>query len=138
MFKKILSPIDLAHVEKLEKALTVTSEMARAYGAEVCFISVTGSSPGALGRTPEESKRHMAEFAAAQAEKFGIQTSSRVIISPDPSVDMNRNLAAAVRDSGADLVVMATHPPGISDYIWSGHGAHLAAHSEASVMLIRG
>jgi nucleotide-binding universal stress UspA family protein len=38
---------------------------------------------------------------------------------------------------GADLVVMATHLPGVSDYIWAGHGAHVAAHSKASVFLVR-
>ena len=138
MFKKILSPIDLAHAEKLTHALTVTSDLAKLYGAEVCFIGVTTATPSALARTPEDYKALLAKFAAEQAQKFGITATSHAIVSHDPSVQMNRDLEDAVSKSGADLVVMATHPPGVSDYFWSGHGAHLAAHSKASVMLVRG
>ena len=138
MFKKIVSPVDLAHAEKLTKALAVTGELARSYGAEICFVGVTGSTPSELGRTPEEYSKHLAKFAAEQGATLGVATSSHTIVSTDPAVQMNQELEAAGAEIGADLVVMATHPPGVSDYFWSGHGAHLAAHSDASVMLIRG
>ncbi|MCK8463793.1 universal stress protein [Aliiroseovarius sp. S1339] len=138
MFKKILSPVDLAHADKLEKALAVTGELARSYGAEVCFVGVTGPTPSELARNPKEYAKQLAKFAAEQGTKLGVATSSHMIVSTDPAVQMNQELEAAVDKIGADLVVMATHPPGVSDYFWSGHGAHLAAHSDASVMLIRG
>ncbi|GHE94116.1 hypothetical protein GCM10016455_13040 [Aliiroseovarius zhejiangensis] len=138
MFKKILSPVDLAHVDKLNKALAVTGELARTYGAEVCFVGVTGSTPSELARTPEEYRKQLESFAAEQRTTLGVPTSSHAIVSHDPAVQMNQELEDAVTEIGADLVVMATHPPGVSDYFWSGHGAHLAAHSAASVMLIRG
>ena len=138
MFKKILSPIDLTHVEQLEKALTITSDLARSYGAEICFVGVTGSTPGSLAHSPEEYKARLARFADEQSQKTGITTNSYMIVSNDPAVELNDELEAAIAEVGADLVVMATHPPGISDYFWSGHGAHMAAHSDVSVMLVRG
>ncbi|MCI2394016.1 universal stress protein [Aliiroseovarius sediminis] len=138
MFKKILAPVDLYHADKLDKALTATGELARVYGAEVCYVGVTGSTPSELARTPEQYARKLKEFAREQGEKFGVTTSSHTIVSHDPAVQMNHELAAAVEDVGADLIVMATHPPDVTDYLWSGNGAHLAAHSDASVMLIRG
>ena len=138
MFRKILSPIDLAHVGALEKALVFTAQIARSHNAEVVFVGVTGVSPGALARTPDEYAAQLDAFAAAQASRFDIKASGHAILSTDPTAQINRDLAAAVIETGADLIVMATHPPGISDYIWSGHGAYLAAHSDASVALIRG
>lgn len=138
MFNKIVSPVDLAHAGKLEKAMAVTGDLARSYGAEVCFVGVTGATPSELARTPDEYRKQLEAFAAEQGTKFGVSTSSHVIVSHDPAVQMNQDLEDAVTEIGADLVVMATHPPGVSDYFWSGHGAHLAAHSKASVMLIRG
>lgn len=138
MFKKIVSPVDLTHADKLAKALSVTGELARAYGAEVCFVGVTGSTPSELARTPDEFRKQLEAFAAEQGEKLGVSASSHMIVSHDPAVQMNHELEAAITEIGADLVVMATHPPDVSDYFWSGHGAHLAAHSAASVMLIRG
>lgn len=138
MFKKIIVPVDLAQVGKLGKALRVAGDMAREHGAELCFVGVTASTPSAVARTPEEYKRHLADFAAAQETALGVAAASHALISHDPAVDMDRTLQEAVEELGGDLVVMATHLPNVSDYVWSGHGAHLAAHSNASVMLVRG
>ena len=44
----------------------------------------------------------------------------------------------AAEELGADLVVMATHVPNLTDYIWASHGGHLASHAKASVFLVRG
>lgn len=138
MFNKILSPVDLTHADKLDKAIAVAGDLARTYGAEVCFVGVTTSTPSELARTPKEYSKQLEKFAADQGAKLEISTSSHMIVSHDPAVQMNQEIEDAVTEIGADLVVMATHPPGVSDYFWSGHGAHLAAHSKASVMLIRG
>lgn len=137
MFRKILSPVDLAHAEKLDKALAVAGDLARTYDAEICYVGVTGTTPGPLGRTPEEFAARLDHFAAEQGRTLGVRTSAHAIVSHDPSVQMNRELEAAIAEIGADLVVMATHIPDVSDYVWSGHGAHVAAHSDASVMLVR-
>lgn len=138
MFKKILSPIDLSHLDKMGKALTVTSDLAKSYGAEVCFVGVTGATPSALAHSPDEFKAKLDAFAAVQGQEAGITATGYTIVSHDPAVQLNDELEAAIADTGADLVVMATHLPGIGDYIWSGHGAHIAAHSDVSVMLVRG
>ena len=50
---------------------------------------------------------------------------------------MDGKLIEAVETTGADLVVMATHVPGLADHLWSGHGAHVATHARVSVFLVR-
>ncbi|WP_424927530.1 universal stress protein [Amaricoccus tamworthensis] len=137
MFKKIVVPVDLTHADRLSKALGVAADMASQHGAEVCYVGVTTSTPGGIARTPEEYTQKLTAFAGEQGESRGITTSSHTIISHDPSTQMNRELEAAVEKLGADLVIMASHVPNVSDYVWSGHGAHIAAHSPVSVMLVR-
>ena len=43
----------------------------------------------------------------------------------------------AVHETGADLVVMASHIPGIADAIWPSHGGRLASHADVSVFVVR-
>jgi len=137
MFKKIMTPVDLSHADRLGRALDVTADMAKTHGAEVVYVGIAAAAPSAVAHTPEEYAEKLGAFAAAQSAKHGHTASAHAITSHDPSVDLNRTLEATVRDLGVDLVVMATHLPNVTDYIWSGHGAHVAAHSEASVFLVR-
>ncbi|SDE04858.1 universal stress protein [Ruegeria marina] len=138
MFRKIVIPVDLAHAERLDRVLRIGADLARHYKAELCFLGVTTTTPGPVARTPEEFGQKLEAFAQEQSAQHGVTTSSIALVDHDPSVQLDRTLLEATENSGADLVVMATHLPNVTDYIWSGHGAYLATHSEASVMLVRG
>lgn len=137
MFQRILAPVDLEHLDKLARALAVTAETARQHGAPVIYVSVTGAAPSKLAHTPEEFRRKLEAFAQDQAQRHGIDATAHAIISHDPAVDTDRSLMQAADTLGADLIVMATHPPRGADYFWSGHGGTVAGHARASVMLVR-
>ncbi|WP_194095158.1 universal stress protein [Marivivens aquimaris] len=137
MFQKIVVPVDLAHTGSLTKTLGVAAELAQKYQSTVCFVSVTSTTPSSIAHSPEEFGQKLDAFAAEQAAAHGITATAHTVVDHDPSVQMDKKLEKAVEELGADLVVMATHIPNVTDYIWSGHGAHLAAHSAASVLLVR-
>lgn len=138
MFKKIMVPVDLAHKEAIEQALTASSDLARHYGAEVCYVGVTATAPGPVARTPEEYQQKLDEFAREQSQQHHGQTvSARAITSPDPVADLNDVLIQALRDTGADLVVMATHLPHHLDAVLPSHGGEIATHTDVSVFLVR-
>lgn len=137
MFRKIVVPVDLAHTRQLRKALSVAGELARANKAEICYIGVTTPAPTSVAGTPEEYGHKLADFAATQGRDENVPTDSHMLLSLDPGLQMNHALESAVAELGADLVVMATHIPNATDYVWSGHGPHMAAHSAASVFLVR-
>ncbi|MEQ9814792.1 MAG: universal stress protein [Azospirillaceae bacterium] len=137
MFSKIMVPVDLAHAERLGKALSVAADISRSQNAAVVYVGVTASTPGPVAHTPDEFAAKLDAFAREQADKNGIVASARAVTVPDPTVDLHDTLMETVDKLDADLVVMATHVPGASDYVFAGYGAHLAAHSDASVFLIR-
>ena len=137
MFRHIMIPVDLGHLDKLQKALDVAAAEAKHHGCPVTYVSVTGNTPGPQGHTPEEFKSKLADFGAAQAETHGISAHAHTVVAHDPSVDVDDKLLAAVEEIGADLVIMASHPPNVADYFWPSHGGSLASHASVSVLLVR-
>lgn len=137
MFQKVVFPVDLTHIDHLKRAMKVAVDLATHYGAEICFVGVTGNAPSSVARNPEEFQRKLHAFAEEQGTAHGLKTSSKACVAHDPSIETDAILLAAIRDVGADLVVMQTHTPGLLDYVWSGHGDTIAGHSEVSVFLVR-
>jgi nucleotide-binding universal stress UspA family protein len=137
MYKTIMVPVDLEHAERLGKALGVASDLARHYGAEVCYVGVAAATPGRVAHTPEEFAEKLEAFGRGEAGRGGHSATSKAVISHDPAADIDRKLAEAVRETGADLVVMASHVPGVTDAVWPSHGGRLAAHAEVSVFVVR-
>jgi nucleotide-binding universal stress UspA family protein len=137
MFKRIMAPVDLAHLDKLERALQVTAEEAKLHNAAVTYVSVSAAAPSALAHTPDEFKARLKDFACQQALAHGINATSHAIISHDPTTDVDDALLKCVSDTGADLVVMASHRPGLADHFWPSNGGKIAAHTNASVFIVR-
>ncbi|GHE20641.1 universal stress protein [Halomonas urumqiensis] len=137
MYKKIMVPVDLAHIEVIEPALETVADLARHYDAEVCYVGVTSNTPSSVARTPEEFTRKLDAFAEKRSKVHGQPVSTHTIASPDPIADLDDELIKAIDDVGADLIVMPTHPPRHLDVIMPSHGGKIATHTKASVFLVR-
>ncbi|WP_373353588.1 universal stress protein [Pseudoroseicyclus sp. CXY001] len=138
MFRHIMAPVDLAHAGRIEAALKTTGELARHYGARVTYVAVHGSEPGSVAHTPEEFASKLGAFAAAEAERHGIETAAHDVVSHDPAVDLDDKLLAAADEIGADLIAMASHVPGLADHLWPSNGGKIARHAKVSTFIIRG
>jgi nucleotide-binding universal stress UspA family protein len=130
-------PVDLSHEETLGKALATAAGLSKYFGAPVCYVGVTTNTPSAVAHTPGEFAQKLEAFAQRQASEHGIEASSRAYASHDPAIDLDDTLMKAVHESGADLVVMASHVPGFMEHVWSSHGGRIASHTDASVFVVR-
>ncbi|PTW51090.1 universal stress protein [Rhodovulum kholense] len=137
MFKQILVPVDLAHAGRLTRACEVAGDLARHYGIGVTYVAVAAPQPGEVAQSPEAYREKLDAFAAAEAERHGHRVSSRLMVSPDPAAELDEALVRALEESGADLVVMASHVPGWVEHVFPSHGGRLASHAKASVLLVR-
>ena len=135
MFKSIMVPVDLAHADKLSNAIDVARDLATHYGAKLVFVGVTASTPGPVAHNPEEFRGKLEAFAREAGGDA--DATSHMIVSHDPTADMDDKLEAAIPELGADLVVMASHVPGIADMLVPSHGGSLARHAGISVFLVR-
>ena len=137
MYRTILVPIDLAHVDRLEKALQTAADLAKHYGAGLCYVGVTATTPGAVAHNPEEFARKLEAFGRGQGERHGCAVATRAYSSHDPAVDLDETLMKAIEEAGADLVVMASHVPGLPEHSFASNAGRLAAHATISVFVIR-
>ena len=135
MYSHIMTPVDLSHADRLEKALRTTADLARHYGARVTYVGITGVQPGPVAHSPEEYAGKLGAFAATQAAAEGIEATGHAITAHDPAVELDRLLVSAADALGADLIVAATHLPSL--FGGASHGGALATHSSASVLLVR-
>ena len=137
MFKQIMAPVDLAHVDGLARALACAADLARHYGVPVTYVGVTSTVPSKLAHTPAEFEARLRGFAQAEADRNGIEATAHMAIAHDPATEIDDALLRAVDETGADLVVMASHVPRVMDHFWPSNGGKLAEHARCSVMVVR-
>ncbi len=137
MYSTILVPVDLAHADKLTKSLEVAERLARLENARLVYCGVTAGTPGSVAHNPQEFEQKLTEFVNAQAGRTGLDSTALPAICHDPARDLDKTLLQAIEDSGADLVVMASHVPGVIDHVFTSNAGWLATHAAVSVMVVR-
>lgn len=137
MFSRIMVPVDLVHVGHLKRALRVAADLGRLYQIEVCYVAVTAPVPGPAAHNPQEFAAKLAALANNEASVHGHKATSHSIVSHDPAADLDKSLMKACEEINADLVVMASHVPGVADYLFPSHGGEMARHAGVSVMVVR-
>jgi nucleotide-binding universal stress UspA family protein len=138
MYKKIMVPIDLNHIERLEKALVTAADLAKHYRIPLCYVGVAAATPGSIAHNPHEFEDRMRAFGDEQATKHQLDNvTSTACISHDPTVDLDSTLLKAVADTESDLVVMASHVPGLAEHLFASNAGYVAMHSKASVFVVR-
>ena len=139
MYKSILVPTDLEHSDKLYKSLETAIHLAQKYDANLCYVAVTPNTPTSVAANPAEFEQKLKTFADEQGVTHGIKTSAKAIISHDPAVDLDDKLLEAIKETGVDLVVMASHVPGLADklHILHSNAGKIASRAEVSVFVVR-
>lgn len=137
MFRKIIFPVDLAHTESLEKALTVATDLSRQYDAPIVALGVTATTPGKVAHSPEEYAAKLDAYVSDASQRTGVALTAKVVKTADPSIDIDNRIMAEAREMGADLVVMASHVPGMAERLFASRSGYLAAHADISVFVVR-
>jgi nucleotide-binding universal stress UspA family protein len=140
MFRSILLPIDIADRSSWEYALPQVIELATAGSGTVTAVTVVRELKlmfegvyfeAQLERIVAGARTKLAEIVSGYgAAKLPIRQDVRVgSIGPE--------ILAAAREHRADLIVMASHRPEMSDYLIGPNAAHVARHATCSVLVLR-
>ena len=137
MYNKIMVPVDLAHAQRLGKALATATDLAKHYRIPICFVGVTAETPTEVAHTPKEFVERLEAFGAAHSKQHNLDIGTAAYPSHDPAADLDDKLIAAARENGADLIVMASHVPGLPEHIFAPNAGAVASHAEMSVFVVR-
>ncbi len=137
MYKNILLPVDLEHRDEIGKAVAVGADLAKHYGAKITVVGVTTSQPSATAHTPEEFSDKLTAYAADRSKEYGIEFGAKMMVSHDPTIDIDDVLQTAASELNTDLVVMASHVPGLLEHVFASRAGYLASHADISVMVVR-
>ena len=137
MYSNIMIPVDLRHTDHLDKALSVAADIAKLYGAKPHIVGVVQAAPSEVARTPAQYAEKLAAYAADRSQKFGVIFKPHAEIGHDPSIDLDDVLKRAANAIGIDLIVMASHVPGVAEHFFASNAGRLASHAPVSVFVVR-
>ena len=136
MFKTILVPIDMAHIVEGKANIDIAAQHASA-GAKIILLNVVEEIPTwAAAELPanlvgDSMKRAQAELKAI-ANTTGM--SMEVVIRSGHSY---KTILEVAKESQAELIIIASHQPGLQDYFLGSTAAKVVRHATCSVLVMR-
>lgn len=137
MYRRILIPVDMNQREKLDRALATAAHLAHSFDAEAIILAVTGKKPHDGSPDISTFEQRVSDFAQAKGEAHGVTFQTQVAVTVDPYSDLNKQIYKACDELDADLIVLASHVPGIKEYILPSTAGAIAKHSDRSVFVVR-
>ncbi len=141
MFKSILLAVDLNEPGSWTRALPAALEAAKATNGKLQVVTVapdvnTEVAPFFPVDVNEQLlKKSTEELGAWVKKNIPAGVSAQPIVRQG---NIYREILNAAEETGADLIVMAAHKPGIRDYLLGANAAHVVRHFPRSVLIVRG
>ena len=142
MFKDILLPVDLGHLETQGRAIDYAVSQAKSSGGRLHVMtivpdfgmSIVGSffPEGFERKAMDEAEKRLHGFVG---ERIGKDVPVQCVIGHGTIYE---EILRAAKECKADLVVMASHRPELQDYLLGPNAARVVRHADCSVMVVRG
>lgn len=136
MYKKIVVPVDMGQLDKGEKILAKAKALLDA-GGEILLVSIVETVPAYLTiDLPMDfidvSAKDAEQKLAALDEKFAV--GARRIVRVGSAA---REIMDIADKEGADLVIIASHRPDLTNYLIGATADRVVRHAKCSVLVDR-
>ena len=136
MFKTILVAIDMGHIAEGKSIIDIAAEHA-AKDAKIILLNVVEEIPSwAAIELPsdiiEKSLKSSQQDLKAIVNASGMSMQVEVRIGHSYSTILD-----TAEDIGADLIIIASHRPGLQDYFLGSTAAKVVRHAKCSVLVVR-
>jgi nucleotide-binding universal stress UspA family protein len=141
MYSQILLPIDLGDSTSWDKALPTAVEYCRVFGSRLHITTVVPDFGMAL--VAQQFPADYADKAKAEAERQLEDLVKKAVpseLSCSTSVRYGRiyeEVLETAKETKCDLIVMASHKPGLADYLLGPNAARVVRHASCSVLVVR-
>ncbi len=136
MYKKILVAIDMGHVAEGKTIIDIAAAHA-AEGAEIILLNVVEEIPNwAAVELPADITKKSLE--TSQQDLKAIATASGMKMKVEVRLGHSYStILDAAEDLGVDLIIVASHRPGLQDYFLGSTAAKVVRHAKCSVLVVR-
>ncbi|MDH3760485.1 MAG: universal stress protein [Gammaproteobacteria bacterium] len=136
MYKTILVPIDMAHVAEGKAIIDVAIDHA-SEGARIILLYVVEEVPNwAAISIPTEIIDKSLKAAHDELKAIANAAGRRMEVEVRSGHSYNTILDVA-EEKGADMVIIASHRPGLQDYFLGSTAAKVVRHAKCSVLVVR-
>tara|TARA_B100000315_G_scaffold122757_1_gene112693 strand:+ start:15091 stop:15519 length:429 start_codon:yes stop_codon:yes gene_type:complete len=141
MYNNILLTVDLSDDASWSKAAPTAVEMCKSFGAKLHLLTVIPDMGTPLVEEffPDNYETEMAKGAAAKIAEFA-NTQFPSDLTPNVHVgsgSIYKEILRVANETNADLIIMASHRPELSDYLLGPNAARVVRHANCSVMVVR-
>lgn len=137
MFKSMLIAIDLDEPASWSRALPVALPLASMSGARLTLGTVITDWEAMADQWSQAGYRERIEIARARlsglADACGDQPHGVLV----GRGHVGPGILELAAEADADLIVLASHRPGLRDYLLGGNAAHVVNHASCSVLVVR-
>ena len=136
MYKTILVPIDMAHIAEGKAILDVAAKQADP-GAKIILLNVIEEIPTwAAAEIPSDIIERSRENVRSEIE--GIAKASGMKMDTEiRSGHASNTILEVANERGADLIIIASHRPGLQDYFLGSTASKVVRHAKCSVLVVR-
>ena len=136
MFKTILVPIDMAHVAEGKANIDIAAQHADA-GAKIILLNVVEDIPNwAAAELPTNLQENSLKKAQAELQEIARVTGRDLDVEVQ-SGRSYRTILEVADQRQVDLIIIASHRPGLQDYFLGSTAAKVVRHATCSVLVIR-
>lgn len=136
MYKKIIVPVDIAQIEKGEKILRSAASLLY-QGGTIILLNVVEDVPGYL--VSDYTTEMMVE-ARQKADTALVELRDKVGVEAEIEIRQGapaREILVAAEEHAADLVIVASHVPDLSNYFIGATADRVVRHAKCSVLIDR-
>jgi len=136
MFKTILVPIDMAHVAEGKSNIDIAAQHAAA-GAKIILLNVVEEIPTwAAAELPANLVPDSLSRAKKELRAIANATGQELEVDVRDGRSYKTILDVA-KEKQVDLIIIASHRPGLQDYFLGSTAAKVVRHATCSVLVIR-
>ncbi|CDN53137.1 Universal stress protein F [Neorhizobium galegae bv. officinalis bv. officinalis str. HAMBI 1141] len=136
MYKKIVVAVDVSALEKGERILRTATNLLDT-GGMILIVNVVEDMPAYL---VSELTVDLTVAARQDAERLLVELREKAGIEADIEIRQGapaREILAASEEQGADLIIVASHIPDLSNYLIGATADRVVRHATCSVLVDR-
>ncbi|HXZ17832.1 MAG TPA: universal stress protein [Roseiarcus sp.] len=140
MYKRIILAVDLADAATAPKGLAQALEIAKSWGGDLRLVNVQPVVPATFMEyvpadfDAEQSKRALDSLEAILA---GVDLPAERKSCAARAGGIYHELLQEASDWNADLIVVGSHRPVMSDYLLGSNAKTIVRHAQCSVLVVR-